>query len=303
MAIICITGGTGLLGKKLTDHLINSGHAVIILTRNPKADTRQGVTQKKWDIGSDYIDPEALANTDIIIHLAGANVAEKRWTKKRKQEIVDSRTESGKLLANAIQKIPNKVKTIITASGIGWYGPDKGKVFTEDMPAYPDFLGETCKQWEASLAPVIDMHIRLIKLRIGIVMLNEGGALAEFKKPLRFGIAPILGSGKQKISWIHIEDLSRIIDFAINNPEINGIYNATAPYPVSNKEFILTLAKKTKPFYIPVYVPAFILKIVLGEMSIEVLKSCTTSSEKIRKAGFQFLYPSIDAALEELINC
>ena len=300
MAVICITGGNGMIGKKLTDSLTKNGHEVIILTRHPDKDTRPHVIQKKWDILSGYIDPEALAHTDVIIHLAGANVAEKRWTKQRKEEIVSSRTESGRLLVKALQSNPNKVKTIISASAIGWYGPDRGDFFTEDMPNYPDFLGDTCKKWEESLHPVKNMAIRLVTLRIGIVLSNDGGALGEFKKPIQFGIAPILGSGKQKISWIHIDDLCRMMDFAITHPEVSSVYNATAPHPVSNKELMLTLAKKVRPFYIPVHVPAFILKMVLGEMSIEVLKSCTVSSAKIRQTGFQFMYPSLEKALKQL---
>jgi len=302
MAVICITGGDGMIGKKLTGYLVGKGHQIIILSRKAIKSSAHNVSYKQWDIARKYIDPEAINNTEIIIHLAGANVAEKRWSKKRKEEILKSRTESGRLLAYTLQTMPNKVKTIISASAIGWYGPDQGKVFTEDMPVHSDFLGSTCEAWEASIHPAEALGIRLITTRIGIVLSNDGGALAEFKKPLRFGIAPILGNGRQKISWIHIDDLCRMMEFAITHTEVRGIYNATAPYPVSNRDLMLTLAKKTRRFYIPVYVPALILKIVLGEMSIEVLKSCTTSSEKIRKAGFQFLYPSIEAAFEELIN-
>ncbi len=300
MATICITGGNGMIGKKLTDSLTKNDHNVIILTRHPEKDTRPHVIQKKWDILSGYIDPEALAHTDVIIHLAGANVAEKRWTKQRKEEIVSSRTESGRLLAKALQSNPNRVKTIISASAIGWYGPDSGEFFTEDMPNYPDFLGDTCKKWEESLHPVKNMGIRLVTLRIGIVLSNNGGALAEFKKPIQFGIAPILGNGKQIISWIHIDDLCRIFEKSMTDITVNGIYNATAPQPISNKDFMLTLANNMRKFFIPVYVPALALKIVLGEMSIEVLKSCTVSSAKIQETGFQFIYPSLETALKQL---
>lgn len=300
MATICITGGNGMIGKQLSNYLIKKGHQIIILSRKTFKTDNEKITYKKWDINNKFIDPDALLHTDIIIHLAGANVAEKRWTKKRKDEILKSRTESGKLLVHAIQTLPNNVKTIISASAIGWYGPDNGKVFTEEMPAHIDFLGSTCAAWETSMHPVKEMGIRLITLRIGIVLANEGGALTEFKKPIRFGIAPILGSGQQMISWIHIDDLCRMMDFAITHPEISGIYNATTPYPVTNKELILQLAKQTRKFFIPIHVPAFALKIALGEMSIEVLKSCTTSSEKIKNAGFQFLYPSIESAIKQL---
>jgi uncharacterized protein (TIGR01777 family) len=300
MAVICITGGNGLIGQHMTEFLIKAGHSIIILTRNPRQDSRAGVIQKKWDIVSGYIDPEALVRTEVIIHLAGANVAEKRWTRKRKDEIVSSRTESARLLVKALESNPNRVKTIISASAIGWYGPDRGHVFTEEMPNHPDFLGDTCKKWEESLHPIKEMGIRLVTVRIGIVLSNNGGALAEFKKPIRFGIAPILGSGKQIISWIHIDDLCRIVERSIGDISMQGVYNATAPQPISNKDFMLTLAKKMRRFFIPVYVPAFALKIGLGEMSIEVLKSCTVTSAKLQQTGFQFIYPSLESALNQL---
>ncbi|MFN9112106.1 MAG: TIGR01777 family oxidoreductase [Bacteroidota bacterium] len=300
MAVICITGGNGMIGKQLTDSFTKNGHEVIILTRRPQKDPRPLVIQMKWDISSGFIDPEALVRTEVIIHLAGANVAEKRWTKSRKEEIVSSRTESGRLLVKALQSNPNKVRTIISASAIGWYGPDHGKIFSEDMPHYPDFLGETCKKWEESLHPVRNMGIRLVTLRIGIVLSHKGGALREFRKPVQFGIAPILGNGKQIISWIHIDDLCRIFEKSMTDTNMHGIYNATAPQPISNKDFMLTLAKSMKKFFIPIHVPAFALKIALGEMSIEVLKSCTVSSSKIQQTDFQFIYPSLESALNQL---
>lgn len=300
MAVICITGGNGMIGKHLANYLIQKEHKVIILSRTPASSSNNNITFKMWDIKKGYIDPEALSNTDAIIHLAGANVAEKRWTKRRKDEIVFSRTESGRLLVKALQSNPNRVKTIISASAIGWYGPDRGQVFTEEMPNYPDFLGDTCRKWEESLYPIKEMGIRLVTVRIGIVLSNNGGALAEFKKPISFGIAPTLGSGKQIISWIHIDDLCRIVERSIGDISMQGVYNATAPQPISNKDFMLTLAKKMRRFFIPVYVPAFALKIGLGEMSIEVLKSCTVSSAKLQQTGFRFIYPSLESALNQL---
>jgi uncharacterized protein (TIGR01777 family) len=252
------------------------------------------------------IDKLAIAESDYIIHLAGAGVAEKRWSRKRKVEIVTSRIQSSYLLVKSLTEIPNKVKAVISSSAIGWYGPDTNKTemgFAEDAPAHNDFLGETCLKWEQSIEPVTQLGIRLVKLRTGIVLSNKGGALKEFKKPLQFGLAAVLGSGKQIISWIHIDDLCRMFEYAIEHDTLKGSYNAVAPKPVTNKELTLTLAKKMKGnAYIIAPVPSFVLKLVLGEMSIEVLKSTTVSASKIKNAGFQFLYPSIDAALNELID-
>jgi uncharacterized protein len=307
MATILITGGTGLIGKALTNALLEKKYKVIILSRDlGKQHTKNhNLSLAQWDVNSQHIDKAAIANADYIIHLAGAGVADKRWTKKRKQEIIDSRVKGSQLIVKALQEIPNNVKAVISASAIGWYGPDpvipNPKPFREDDPNDDAFLGETCRLWEESLEPVRKMGKRLVKLRTGIVLSNEGGALKEFKNPLRFGVSAILGSGKQVISWIHIDDLVRLYIAAIEDQHMNGVYNAVSPDPVSNKKLTLQLSRLQKGnFFIPVHVPSFVLKIVLGEMSIEVLKSATVSCDKIHYSGFVFLYPSIEAALAHL---
>lgn len=305
MATVLITGGTGLIGTAITSLLTAKGYQVIILSRHPKPGTAP-VTYAAWDPEAQTIDLAAIQQADFIINLAGAGVADKRWTKKRKQTIIDSRVKSGELLVKTLRENPNKVQAVINASGIGWYGDDnkraKGKkAFTEDDPVDTEYLGETCRLWEASIDPAKDLGKRVVKFRIGIALSREGGALCEFERPVRFGFAVILGSGQQIISWIHIEDLARLFLHAIENDQVNGVYNAVAPTPVSNKDFILQLAPAIKgKFYIPFYVPSFLLKIVLGGMSMEVLKSATVSNAKISHTGFQFIYPTLKAALENL---
>lgn len=307
MSTILITGGTGLLGSALTELLKEKGHKIIILTRTAKTPDDKNISYALWDVKAQTIDETAVSSADYIVHLAGAGVADKRWSKERKKEIVESRTESSALLVKALQS-PNNVKAVISASAIGWYGPDekrspKKKTFTEDMRHDKGFLCETCRLWEESIEPVKEAGKRLVKLRIGIVLSNKGGALPEFKKPVQFGIAGVLGSGKQIVSWIHIEDLCRLFLFAIENQSMEGVYNAVAPAPVRNKELTLILAQKMKGrFFVPMHVPVFVLKTMLGEMSEEVLKSTTVSSEKIKSAGFTFQYPDIEAALDNLIK-
>jgi hypothetical protein len=305
MATVLITGGTGLIGKNLTAQLTAKGYKVIILSRNPKKyEQNSQIKYALWDVEKQQIDASAIAEADHIIHLAGAGVMEKRWTEKYKKEIIDSRIKSSQLLIKGLTATDNNVKTVVSASAIGWYGKDKKpiKPFEEKDVADDSFLGETCKLWEESIEPVTQLNKRLVKLRLGIVLSNDGGALVEFKKPLQFGIAAILGTGKQMISWIHIDDICRMFIYAIEN-NISGSFNAAAPQPVTNKTLTLKLADlMRKKFYIPVYVPQFILKFVLGQRSIEILKSTTVSDEKIRSAGFTFLYPSIDAALKDLIT-
>jgi uncharacterized protein len=311
MATILITGGTGIIGKQLSKLLTEKGYDVIILTRDKQSQTTNNkpqtpnISYAAWDIKTQTIDIAAIQKADHIIHLAGASVAEKRWNKKRKQEILNSRTKSAALLIKALEENQNHVKTIVSASGIGWYGPDTAETlkngFKETDPAAEDFLGQTCLEWEKSIKPVKILAKRLVILRTGIVLGDDDGALKEFKKPLRAGVAAILGSGKQVISWIHIDDICRMYLYAIENKEMKGVFNAVANEHVTNKQFTLQLAKKMRgKFYIPMHVPSFALKIALGEMSIEVLKSATVSNEKIRHAGFKFLHPSLESALNEL---
>jgi uncharacterized protein (TIGR01777 family) len=306
MATVLITGGTGLIGIALTKMLVSKNYEVIVLTRRPAGADRSlpKISYAQWNIEKNTIDKEAVLKADYIVHLAGANVGEKRWTAKRKKEIVESRTKSSELLVNVLQEIPDKVKAVISASAIGWYGEDtslsKQKGFREEDEASGDFLGQTCKQWEEKIKRVETLVKRLVVLRQGLVLSNDGGAYTEFKKPLKFGIVPILGSGKQMMSWIHVEDLCSMYIYVLEN-NLEGVFNAVAPGRASNKTFTLQLAKKLRgKFFIPVPVPSLALKIVLGEMSIEVLKSATVSCEKIQSTGFRFLYPSIEEALKNL---
>jgi hypothetical protein len=326
MSTILITGGTGLIGTALTQMLTGKGHRVIILSRNTNvAKGRPGSGQTgsgqkgsgqsgqshpeiaHWDPSVGAIDAAAIGQADYIVHLAGAGVADKRWSDKRKKIIEESRVDGCNLIVKALREQHNHVRAVISSSAIGWYGPDPAvpnpNPFEETAPADSGFLGETCRRWEEAIAPVEDLGKRLVIIRTGIVLSKKGGALKEFMKPVRLGVAAILGSGRQAVSWIHIDDLCRLYLHAMEQENWHGPYNGAAPYPVDNRILTLALARRLKGrYFVPVYIPAIFLKWGLGEMSIEVLKSTTVSANKARSAGFQFLYPTIEPALDQLID-
>jgi uncharacterized protein (TIGR01777 family) len=303
MESVIITGGTGLIGTALTRLLLERGYRVIILSRHPGKDRNKAVTYAEWNIDTQTIDAAAIQQADYIVHLAGANVGEKRWTAARKQEITGSRTKGSELIFTALQTIPNKIKKVISASATGYYGEFKDHIFTEtDAPA-EDYLATTTAAWEQSISKVTSLGKKLVIFRTGIVLSKDGGALKEFYKPLRFGFATVLGSGEQFISWIHIHDIVRLYFNAIVNDKLTGTYNAVSPYPVTNRELILAMARNAKGrSFMTTYVPAFALKLALGEMSEEVLKSMKASSAKIQQTGFQFSYPRINEAMEQLFS-
>ena len=306
MQTVLITGGTGMVGKALTQHLLNNQYKVIILSRSVQNNqANANLSYALWDVKKQQIDIAAIKAADYIVHLAGAGVVDKKWTDAYKKEIIDSRIESSKLLLDAVKNNENKVKAIVSASAIGWYGADAVPVkpFIETDEADDSFLGLACKLWEDSVSAFSSLGKRVVKIRIGIVMSNDGGALAEFKKPVKLGVASILGSGKQMVSWIHIDDLCRAFIAGIENDKMDGSYNAVAPLPVSNKTLSVTLAKAMNGnFYIPLHVPEFVLKIMMGDRSIEVLKSATVSCEKLLKTGFTFQYNSIEETIANLIK-
>lgn len=308
MPVVLISGGTGLVGTNLTRHLLQRNYEVIILTREKnKIAENPSIHFSYWDVGAGILDVDVIEKTDHIIHLAGAGVMDKKWSSSYKKTILDSRTKSAELIIQKLKEHPNRVKTFVSASAIGYYGKDAKPLvriegFVETDLAAKDFLGETCLLWEASSDPVKTLNIRLVKLRSGIVLSNEGGAFKEFKTPLKFGIASVFGTGKQIMSWIHIDDISRMYCEAIENNYLSGVYNAVAPEPVSQKKLIISMAENLRhKFYSAMYIPKFLLELFLGKRSTEILKSATVSDKKIRSTGFTFLYPTLEAALEDLI--
>ncbi|MCE9539208.1 MAG: TIGR01777 family oxidoreductase [Bacteroidetes bacterium] len=299
MLKVLISGGTGLVGKHLSEKLRKKGYAVAVLSRTSKKDV--DIPTYSWDIEKKEIDQEAIETADCIIHLAGASIAEKRWTAKRKQLIIDSRVKSGQLIFDKVKENKNQLKVFISASAIGYYGAiTSNKIFTETDPPANDFLGETCKQWEGIIDKFEELGIRTVKIRTGVVLSEQGGALEKMTKPIKIGIGSALGSGKQYIPWIHIDDLCGIYIKAIEDSQMRGAYNAVAPDHKSNIGFIRILARVLKkPIWLP-SVPSMVLKILFGSMSAIILKGSRVSSEKIKAAGYNFLFPDLERALIDL---
>lgn len=296
MQNILITGGSGLIGQRITDLLERKGYQIAWLSRT----AQPGRKSFLWNIERQEIDARAIEWADAIIHLAGAGVAEKRWTPERKKLILESRTQSTKLLFSTLEKAEKRPNTFISASAVGYYGFDTGtSLVDESSPAGSDFLAEVVKTWENEVKKIESLDIRTVMLRTGIVLDAEGGALGEMLKP---PVAAPLGSGDQWMSWIHIEDLARMFLFALEKTTLQGVYNAVAPNPATNQQLTREAAYAKGKTYLGIGVPGFVLKLVLGEMAAMVLGGNRVSCQKIQKAGFQFEYYELSAALKDIFH-
>ncbi len=298
---VLITGGTGLVGKRLTKKLLKKGYNVSILSRTAKqSDTVKYYT---WNIVEKTIDKQAVLTADYIIHLAGAGVADKRWTKNRKKLIIDSRVKSVELLFNTAKENNHKLKAFISASGTNCYGTTTSeKIFTENDTFANDFLGKVCELWENAANKFKSLDIRVVKLRTGIVLSKSGGAFEKLSKPIKLGFGSIIGSGKQYMPWIHINDLCEMYISAIEKNSINGSYNAISPEYQNNESFTKLIAKSfNKPIWLP-KIPSHFLRLILGEMSTIVTEGSRVSSKKIERTGFKFKYPTLESALKNLVS-
>lgn len=295
---ILLTGGTGLLGKKLTNALFDKGYTVSHLSRKQGDDAR--VKTYLWDIHKGIIDENCIDGVDIIIHLAGAGIADGRWTDERKKELIDSRTISIGLIYGLLRNKPHRVNSVISASATGYYSDRGDELMHEDDKPAHDFLGTCCIEWEKAVDEGEQLGLRVLKFRTGVVLDKDGGALPQLALPIKFGAGSPLGNGKQWIPWIHHEDVVDMYLYGIEQTELKGAYNMVAPNPVTNAQLTKAVAKQlNRPVWLP-NVPAFALKLLFGEMSIVVLGSTKVSSQKIEDAGFQFKYPEITAALKEI---
>ena len=294
---VIITGGTGLVGKRLTALLTQKGYEVNILCRNPMKQN-----EYKWNISDNFIDSKVFQDAVAIIHLAGAGVADARWTEARKREIIDSRIKSADLIFKYLFKETHQIQHFISASAVGFYGDRGNEILSENSSNGSGFLAEVCALWENAADKINSLNIPVSKVRIGIVLSKDGGALHKLDLPVKFGIGAYIGNGKQFVPWIHIDDLCRIFIYLLENKKLNGTYNGCAPEIKTNKQMSQTIASVLNKPFIPFHAPAFILKTVMGEMANMLLMSNNCSSQKIINAGFSFQYPTLKDALENIYN-
>lgn len=298
MEKVLISGGSGLIGTQLTKQLLKEGYEVAHLSRKK---SREGLVKNYyWNIDKQEIESGALENCAYIIHLAGESIVKKRWTEKRKKEILESRTKTATLLYHEVSKLGKKPKAILAASAVGYYGfEDEAKIFSEQDVAGTDFSAKTCQVWEAAIVP-FESYMRTVTIRIGIVLSTKGGALPLFALPIKLGIGSALGSGNQIVPWIHEEDLCSIFIHALKNDKMNGPYNAVAPGWLKQSELTKAIARQLhRPLLFP-KVPASLIRLILGERAEIVLNGNAITCNKLQQTGFVFNYSQISAALFNL---
>ena len=299
---VLITGATGLVGQELVSLLLQNGFTVHYLsTSKSKLVSQNNYKGFYWNPKTSEIDVNALTDVEVIVHLAGASVA-KKWTPSYKQEIIESRVLSTRLLYKTLQKNLHQVKQIVSASAIGIYPNDLNYIYHEtDNKVDNSFLGNVVQQWEEEVNQFEKLHIKVAKIRIGIVLAKNGGALQEMAKPIKIGVGAAFGSGEQYQSWIHIQDLVGIFQFVIQN-QLSGVFNGVAPYPVTNAELTKAIAKTLgKPLFLP-NIPQFVMKIMLGEMHQILFSSQHVSCRKLLDLKYQFKFASLDKALNDLLK-
>ena len=297
---ILLTGATGMLGKDLIETILKRGYTVSVLSRKP-----QQINQVKvflWDVYKQEIDMNCLVGVDSIIHLAGENISKGKWTDQRKKEIIDSRVLSTQLLYRIIAETKNQVKNFISAAAVGYYGTRGNEILTEESNPGHNFLAQCCVQWEKAIDQGHQLNLRIVKIRTGVVLAKHEGALEAMAKPIRFFAGAPLGNGKQWIPWIHYQDMTQVYLHALDNETLTGAYNASAPFPVTNKEITKAIAKQLHRPVWPFNVPEKVLQLILGEMSSLIMNSTNTSAQKILSSGFKFKYPHIEQALTDIYS-
>ena len=290
---IVISGASGLVGRSLMEFLASRGHALLRLVRQePRSET-----EIAWDPARGELEPTALEGVHAVVHLAGANIAERRWSEARKRVLRESREGGTRLLCQTLARTREPPKALIAASAIGYYGDRGDEWMDERSEPGRGFLPELCQAWEAATEPSRTAGIRVVNLRIGVVLAARGGALARMLTPFRLGLGGVVGNGRQYLSWIALEDLLRVIEHVIDSPEVLGPLNAVAPEPVTNREFTRILARVLqRPAILPV--PALLCRALLGELGQALLlEGARLSCARLEQSGFSFLYRDLERAL------
>jgi uncharacterized protein (TIGR01777 family) len=295
---VLITGGSGLIGTRLTELLLQRQYEVVHIGRQPR---RGQVQTFVWDVKKQYVDPQAFEKVDFIIHLAGANVNAHRWTDKFKREILESRTLSTRLLYNELSKRNHQVKFVISASAIGYYGFGREHIWmTEEDEPGTDFMSEVTRQWEDEAIRIESLGIHVARIRTGIVLSDRGGALKTMALPVKFGFGAALGPGDQQISWIHIDDMCALYIHVLEK-QLTGPFNAVTPTPVSNADMMKEIAAVTHRLLLLPNIPKGALRLLFGEMAEVLVEGSRVSPDKIVKTGFGFKFPTLKGALEDLL--
>jgi len=296
---VLVSGSTGLIGSALLPGLSKVNHAVARLVRPGKTPAPGDVI---WDPAAGYIDLASLEGVEAVVHLAGENIAAGRWTPKQKEHIRYSRVKSTQLLAESLAALARSPHVLIAASAIGFYGDRGDEVLTEESPAGSGFLPQVCQEWEAATAPAAEKGIRVVNLRFGMVLAADGGALKMMLPAFRLGVGGPPGSGRQWVSWITRDDVLGIIQHAIADERLRGPVNAVAPESLTHRDFSRALGRVLhRPAIMPV--PAFVLRLMLGEMADGLLlASDRVSPEKLKALDYSFLYPGLDPALQHLLR-
>ncbi|MFP5078974.1 TIGR01777 family oxidoreductase [Pedobacter sp. JCM 36344] len=297
---ILITGATGMIGKKLIAGLLSRGHDLSILTRKPIK--IKDVKVFLWNVEKGEIDKSCLEGVQTIVHLAGAGIAEQKWTKERKKQIIDSRVASTELLYKTISETASTVKNFISSSASGYYGDRDDEILLESNTPGEGFLAECCTLWEDAVDAGKDLNLRIVKFRTGFVLDKSGGGLPSLARPIRLFAGAALGTGKQWVPWIHLDDIAAMYMSAIDDDSYEGAYNGCAPHPVTNEMLTKAVAKKLKRPVWPINVPEKVLEMILGKMSIIVTSSTNLSAQKILDKGFKFKFVYLADALDEIYN-
>jgi uncharacterized protein (TIGR01777 family) len=297
--IIAVTGSSGLVGTAVVNLLESGGHLVRRMVRRVP---RSADHEIHWDPAAGTIDAAELAAVDAVVHLAGENIAAHRWTDAFKAQLRDSRVRGTQLLCETIAGLSTRPSVLVSASAVGYYGNRGDELLAESSPPGRGFLAEVCQQWEAQTQLARDAGVRVVNLRIGVVLSANGGALAEMLTPFKLGVGGPIGSGRQYLSWITIDDLARVIEFAIHTTSLTGPVNAVAPEPVTNREFTKNLGRVLRrPTALPM--PAFAARLVFGEMADELLMTSTRVQPRaLTVAGFTFQWPQLEPALRHMLH-